>query len=140
MDGNGTSALERSLLLHLLEHRGAEVRFEADQWTTEFGIGRAFSEVEPAQLREALRRLENEQCVFRRHQYVIGYSEPKLVFSLTPTGYARAMELRSASVGGRPDSGPAAPASESPVAPPEPPSGGALSAALRRPSQDPPSP
>jgi hypothetical protein len=30
--------------------------------------------------------------VFRRTQYVVGYSEPKHVFSLTPTGHRKALE------------------------------------------------
>jgi hypothetical protein len=89
--------LERSLLLHLLEHRGQQIRFEADQWTTEFGIARKFSNEDPAMLKNALRSLEMSRMVFRRTQYVVGYSEPKHVFSLTPTGHRKALEhLRAA--------------------------------------------
>jgi len=84
--------LERSLLLHLLEHRGQQVRFEADQWTTEFGIARKFSSEDPADLKNALRSLEMSRMVFRRTQYVVGYSEPKHVFSLTPSGHRKALE------------------------------------------------
>jgi len=84
--------LERSLLLHLLEHRGQQIRFEADQWTTEFGIARKFSNEDPATLKNALRSLEMSRMVFRRTQYVVGYSEPKHVFSLTPTGHRKALE------------------------------------------------
>jgi hypothetical protein len=84
--------LERSLLLHLLEHRGQQIRFEADQWTTEFGIARKFSSEDPAMLKNALRSLEMSRMVFRRTQYVVGYSEPKHVFSLTPTGHRKALE------------------------------------------------
>jgi hypothetical protein len=84
--------LERSLLLHLLEHRGQQIRFEADQWTTEFGIARKFSSEDPANLKNALRSLEMSRMVFRRTQYVVGYSEPKHVFSLTPTGHRKALE------------------------------------------------
>ncbi len=84
--------LERSLLLHLLEHRGQQIRFEADQWTTEFGIARKFSEEDPAALKNALRSLEMSRMVFRRTQYVVGYSEPKHVFSLTPSGHRKALE------------------------------------------------
>lgn len=84
--------LERSLLLHLLEHRGQQIRFEADQWTTEFGIARKFSSEDPATLKNALRSLEMSRMVFRRTQYVVGYSEPKHVFSLTPTGHRKALE------------------------------------------------
>ncbi|HTW76908.1 MAG TPA: hypothetical protein VMG14_03990 [Thermoplasmata archaeon] len=88
--------LERSLLLHLLEHRGQQIRFEADQWTTEFGIARKFSHEDPAALKNALRSLEMSRMVFRRTQYVVGYSEPKHVFSLTPSGHRKALEqLRS---------------------------------------------
>jgi hypothetical protein len=84
--------LERSLLLHLLEHRGQQVRFEADQWTTEFGIARKFSSEDPSNLKNALRSLEMSRMVFRRTQYVVGYSEPKHVFSLTPSGHRKALE------------------------------------------------
>ncbi len=84
--------LERSLLLHLLEHRGQQIRFEADQWTTEFGIARKFSDEDPAALKNALRSLEMSRMVFRRTQYVVGYSEPKHVFSLTPSGHRKALE------------------------------------------------
>jgi DNA-binding PadR family transcriptional regulator len=84
--------LERSLLLHLLEHRGQQIRFEADQWTTEFGIARKFSDEDPADLKNALRSLEMSRMVFRRTQYVVGYSEPKHVFSLTPSGHRKALE------------------------------------------------
>jgi hypothetical protein len=85
--------LERSLLLHLLEHRGQQIRFEADQWTTEFGIARKFSTEDPTTLKNALRSLEMSRMVFRRTQYVVGYSEPKHVFSLTPTGHRKALEF-----------------------------------------------
>jgi hypothetical protein len=84
--------LERSLLLHLLEHRGQQIRFEADQWTTEFGIARKFASEDPADLKNALRALEMSRMVFRRTQYVVGYSEPKHVFSLTPSGHRKALE------------------------------------------------
>jgi hypothetical protein len=86
--------IERSLLLHLLEHRGNQVRFEADQWTTEFGIFRAFGQEDAGTLKVALRSLEMSRYVYRRVQYVIGYSEPKLVFSLTPSGHRKAIDLR----------------------------------------------
>jgi DNA-binding PadR family transcriptional regulator len=84
--------LERSLLLHLLEHRGQQIRFEADQWTTEFGIARKFATEDPTTLKNALRSLEMSRMVFRRTQYVVGYSEPKHVFSLTPSGHRKALE------------------------------------------------
>jgi DNA-binding PadR family transcriptional regulator len=86
--------IERSLLLHLLDHRGQQVRFEADQWTTEFGIFRAFGPEDPTTLKVALRSLEMSRYIYRRVQYVIGYSEPKLVFSLTPSGHRKAIDLR----------------------------------------------
>ena len=85
--------LERSLLHHLLAHRGQQVRFEADQWTTEFGIFRAFAQEDGATLKIALRSLEMSRYVYRRVQYVIGYSEPKLVYSLTPSGHKKAVAL-----------------------------------------------
>jgi hypothetical protein len=86
--------LERSLLVHLLDHRGQQVRFEADQWTTEFGIFRAFAQEDAGTLKVALRSLEMGRYVYRRVQYVIGYSEPKLVFSLTPSGHRKAVDLQ----------------------------------------------
>jgi hypothetical protein len=100
--------LEDCLLLHLLDHRGHQVRFEADQWTTEFGIFRAFAATDLGQVknalrglemnraiyRQSLRNLEMAHCIYQRVQYVIGYSEPKLVYSLTPGGHRRALELR----------------------------------------------
>jgi DNA-binding PadR family transcriptional regulator len=86
--------LERSLLVHLLDHRGQQVRFEADQWTTEFGIFRAFGDVDQGSLKIALRALEMGRFIYRRVQYVIGYSEPKLVYSLTPSGHRKAVDIR----------------------------------------------
>ncbi len=86
--------LERILLLHLLEHRGQQIRFEASQWTTEFGVVRKFAAEDQAELKRALRSLEMSRMVYRRTQYVIGYSEPKHVFSLTPTGHRKALEFQ----------------------------------------------
>jgi DNA-binding PadR family transcriptional regulator len=85
--------LERALLVHLLDHRGQQVRFEADQWTTEFGIFRAFGQDDQGTVKVALRSLEMSRYVYRRVQYVIGYSEPKLVYSLTPSGHRKAIDL-----------------------------------------------
>lgn len=93
----GNERLERSLLLHLLEHRGQQVRFEADQWTTEFGIVRKFPKEDPQAIKEALRTLEMARWIYRRVQYVVGYSEPKLVYSLTPSGHRKALDFRRAS-------------------------------------------
>jgi hypothetical protein len=100
MELEGPSSLERSLLLHLLDHRGHQVRFEADQWTTEFGIFRAFSQEDQAVLKNALRGLEMARLIYRRTQYVIGYSEPKLVYSLTSVGHRKALDLRRVEVHG----------------------------------------
>jgi hypothetical protein len=86
--------LERLLLLHLLEHRGQQIRFEASQWTTEFGIMRKFAGEDASELKQALRVLEMGRMIYRRTQYVIGYSEPKHVFSLTPSGHRKALEYR----------------------------------------------
>jgi hypothetical protein len=97
--------VERILLLHLLAHHGQQVRFEASQWVTEFGIVRQFSTEPPERLRRALRALEMGRLVYQRTQYVVGYSEPKHVFSLTPSGHRKALEVREA--GGAGD-GPAA--------------------------------
>jgi DNA-binding PadR family transcriptional regulator len=86
--------LERLLLLHLLEHRGQQIRFEASQWTTEFGITRKFSTEDPNELKQALRSLEMSRMIYLRTQYVVGYSEPKHVYSLTPSGHRKALEFR----------------------------------------------
>ena len=94
MEREGPTRLERSVLLHLLEHRGQQVRFEADQWTTEFGIFRAFAHEDLPELKNSLRSLEMTRYIYRRVQYVIGYSEPKLVYSLTPSGHRKALDLR----------------------------------------------
>ncbi len=93
MEQPGSPELERSILLHLLTHRGHQVRFEADQWTTEFGIFRAFASTDPGQVKNSLRTLEMSRWIYRRIQYVIGYSEPKLVYSLTPSGHRKAVDL-----------------------------------------------
>jgi hypothetical protein len=92
--GDDLDRLERMLLLHLLEHRGQQIRFEASQWTTEFGILRKFSSEDTAALKQALHVLEIGRLVYRRTQYVIGYSEPKHVFSLTPSGHRKALEYQ----------------------------------------------
>ena len=84
--GEELDSLEQSLLRHLLTYRGHQVRFEADAHTTEFGIYRAFTDLEAGLLKNALRQLENGRWIYRRVQYVIGFSEPKLVYSLTPHG------------------------------------------------------
>jgi hypothetical protein len=86
--------LERLLLLHLLEHRGQQIRFEASQWTTEFGILRKFAVEEAAEVKQALRTLEMGRMIYLRTQYVVGYSEPKHVYSLTPSGHRKALEYR----------------------------------------------
>jgi hypothetical protein len=94
MPSEDLDRLERLLLLHLLEHRGQQIRFEASQWTTEFGIMRKFANEDAAELKQALRVLEMGRMIYRRTQYVIGYSEPKHVFSLTPSGHRKALECR----------------------------------------------
>ncbi len=93
MPQEGRERLERMLLLHLLEHRGQQIRFEASQWTTEFGIARKFSDEDSLELKQALRSLEMARMVYRRTQYVVGYSEPKHVYSLTPVGHRKALEF-----------------------------------------------
>ena len=86
--------LQRIVLLHLLEHRGQQVRFEASHWATEIGILRRFPNEDPALLKMAIRTLEMTRMIYRRIQYVVGYSEPKHVFSLTPSGHRKAIEYR----------------------------------------------
>ena len=58
MEKEGPGPLERALLVHLLDHRGHQVRFEADQWTTEFGILRAFAHEDPVVVKNTIRSLE----------------------------------------------------------------------------------
>ncbi len=111
--------LERMLLMHLLEHRGQQVRFEASQWTTEFGILRKFSDEDTAALKQALHVLEIGRLVYRRTQYVVGYSEPKHVFTLTPSGHRKALEVQHGDDPGGPVV-PPTPADDLPVDP-EPP-------------------
>jgi hypothetical protein len=94
MEEGRSRTLELSLLLHLLEYRGHQVRFEADQRTTEFGIVRAFPTNDAQELKNALRTLENTRLIYRRVQYVVGFSEPKLVYSLTPSGHRKALDSR----------------------------------------------
>ncbi len=96
--------LQRLLLLHLLEHRGQQIRFEASQWTTEFGILRKFANEDLNEVKQALRVLEIGRLIYRRTQYVVGYSEPKHVFSLTPSGHRKALEYRRMEEGGEPSS------------------------------------
>lgn len=86
--------IRRLLLLHLLEHRGQQVRFEASQWATEFGMLRTFPDEDPVAVRATLRSLEMARLVVQRTQYVVGYSEPKNVYSLTPSGHRQALECR----------------------------------------------
>ena len=122
--------VERMLLLHLLEHHGQQVRFEASQWVTEFGIVRRFADEPPESLRRALRALEMGRMVYRRTQYVVGYSEPKHVYALTPSGHRMALEVRSTEAPGAGDRD-VAPAPEGgrptglPPAAPPPPDGSA---------------
>jgi hypothetical protein len=96
---DGSDHLQRIVLLHLLEHRGQQVRFEASHWATEIGILRRFPEEDPALLKSAIRTLEMTRMIYRRIQYVVGYSEPKHVFSLTPSGHRKALEYRLEVVG-----------------------------------------
>ncbi len=95
--------IERLLLVHLLDHRGNQVRFEADQWTTEFGIARKFANEDPADLKNAMRTLEMSRMIYRRTQYVVGYSEPKHVLSLTATGHRMALEVQRGELAEPPD-------------------------------------
>ena len=91
--GEELDSIEQALLRHLLTYRGHQVRFEADAHTTEFGIYRSFTDLESGVLKGVLRQLEAGRWVYRRVQYVIGFSEPKLVYSLTPHGYRKALDL-----------------------------------------------
>jgi hypothetical protein len=108
--------LQRIVLLHLLEHRGQQVRFEASHWATEIGILRRFPEEDPALLKVAIRSLEMTRMIYRRIQYVVGYSEPKHVFSLTPSGHRKAIEYQIEEGGAPPHGDP----HEPPASIPEP--------------------
>lgn len=101
--------VRRLVLLHLLDHHGHQVRFEASQWATEFGILRRFPQEDPTELRNTLRSLETTRLVSQRTQYVVGYSEPKNVYSLTPSGHRQALAYRGQGSGGSRDDGPASP-------------------------------
>lgn len=101
--------VRRLVLLHLLEHHGHQVRFEASQWATEFGILRRFPQEDPAELRNTLRSLETTRLVSQRTQYVVGYSEPKNVYALTPSGHRQALAYRGQGSGGSRDDGPGSP-------------------------------
>lgn len=123
--GEDLDSLEQSLLRHLLTYRGHQVRFEADAHTTEFGIYRSFADLEAGVLKTSLRQLENGRWVYRRVQYVVGFSEPKLVYSLTPNGYRKALDLFGTSSASPspapvppPGSGPSLPRSDGPPPPP----------------------
>lgn len=109
--------VERMLLLHLLDHHGQQVRFEASQWVTEFGIVRQFPGEPPEAIRRALHTLEMGRFVYQRTQYVIGYSEPKPVYFLTPSGHRKALEVREATPG-EPRPPAALPAPNEPTPPP----------------------
>ena len=109
--------VERLLLLHLVDHHGQQVRFEASQWVTEFGMIRQFPAEAPDVIRRALRSLEMARFVYRRTQYVVGYSEPKPVYFLTPSGHRKALEVRESPPA---EETRAAPASEQPPVPPTP--------------------
>jgi DNA-binding PadR family transcriptional regulator len=91
MDG-AVLELEEHILLHLLAHRGHQVRFEADRAVTEFGILRAF-QARGTEVRRALADLESNRWITRRLQYVVGYSEPKICYNLTPIGHQRAQSV-----------------------------------------------
>lgn len=108
MAASETDRLQRVVLLHLLEHRGQQVRFEASHWATEIGILRRFANEDSSSLRNAIRSLEMTRMIYRRIQYVVGYSEPKHVFSLTPSGHRKAIEYQRESTGGEPPSASAA--------------------------------
>jgi hypothetical protein len=81
------------MLLHLLAHRAHMVRFEADPAITEFGLLRAFGSRGASEVRRTVATLESNRWVVRHTQYVIGYTEPKRVFHLTPLGFQKAQAL-----------------------------------------------
>ena len=89
------SLLARRILSHLLKHHGELIRFEAPQWTTEFGILRALPEEDPAEVKRTLHVLEELRLILRRSQYVVGYSDPKTVYVLTSAGHHRVLEFPS---------------------------------------------
>ncbi len=85
--------LEDQVLLHLLAHHAYGTRFEADKSTTEIGLQRAFAQHEGSVLKHVVVSLEAAHLIARRSQYVVGYSEPKTVYVLTPLGRQRAIGL-----------------------------------------------
>lgn len=87
------SPLARRILSHLLKHQGELIRFEASQWTAEFGILRALPEEDPSEVRRTLHVLAELRLVLRRTQYVVGYSDPKNVYVLTTAGRRKVLEL-----------------------------------------------
>ena len=58
--------------------------------------------------------------IYRRVQYVVGYSEPKLVYSLTPGGHRKALDLAHANGGNNGGTLPAPPPPEEEELPPVP--------------------
>ena len=88
------SPLARRILSHLLKHQGELIRFEASQWTTEFGILSGLPEEDPAEVKRTLHVLVELRRVLRRSQYVVGYSDPKTVYVLTPDGRRKALEFQ----------------------------------------------
>ena len=103
-----SNVISREVLLYLLEHLDQQVRFEAPVQTTEFGVLKGLRGRDSELVKHALRDLEMGRLVNRRTQYVAGYSEPKHVFALTPTGHQAALasqkdgELRLEAVNKRP--------------------------------------
>lgn len=88
------SPLARRILSYLLKHQGERVRFEASQRTTESGILRGLPGEDPAGAKRTLHVLAELRIVLRRSQYVVGYSDPKMVYVLTSAGRRRAPESR----------------------------------------------
>ncbi len=88
------SPILRRILLHLLKHQGDLVRFEASPRTTEAGILNSLPEDDPAEVKHVLRVLVQSQRLLCRSQYVVGTSDPKMVYTLTLSGRRMALELR----------------------------------------------
>ncbi len=86
--------LERGVLLHLSTHDAMRVGFEAVEGITEPGIQKTFASAGRDAVSDALNYLEKSDLVFRRTQYIQGFTEPKHVFSLTTLGQAQVLEFQ----------------------------------------------
>lgn len=93
-DPDSADRVARVILLHLLENRAQQTRFEASELITEPGILKTLGAEDPELTKKALRELETRRLIYRRTQYVVGHSEAKHVFVLTRSGHRIALECQ----------------------------------------------